>query len=326
MNERAGSHSIADPGAGFMVIHGNRLELLRQLVIDWVRNHPLAPLENEIALVQSNGVAQWLKLGFAREHNAGGLGISAAIQTMLPQRFVWRAYRQILGEDNLPSIAPFDAEPLAWRLMRLLPALIDQPEFAPLRRYLDDDPDLRKRYQLSQRLATLLQHYQLLRADWLSNWEQSRDRISAGRRGSDHPIPREQRWQPLLWRALIADAPEALEQSSRSATHRRFLAAIRSHAFERPANFPRRIIVFGLSSMPVQSLEAIAALGKWCQVLMCVLNPSRHDWSESISDHDLLLAAKRRYPARPAPPGSAASDPDCWVIPYLQRGEDRGAT
>ena len=45
---------------GFMIVHGNRLDDLRSLVVSWMRRYPLAPLENEIALVQSNGIAQWL--------------------------------------------------------------------------------------------------------------------------------------------------------------------------------------------------------------------------------------------------------------------------
>ena len=54
--------------AGFMVVHGNRLDELRSLVVSWMRMYPLAPLENEIALVQSNGIAQWLKLVWPKMH------------------------------------------------------------------------------------------------------------------------------------------------------------------------------------------------------------------------------------------------------------------
>src|SRR3546814_5971742 len=43
----------------FMVVHGNRLDELRSLVISLMRRYPLGPLENEIALVQSNGITQW---------------------------------------------------------------------------------------------------------------------------------------------------------------------------------------------------------------------------------------------------------------------------
>ncbi|GEM_PF-5668203 len=46
---------------GFMIIHGNRLDDLRELAVGWMQRYPLAPLENEVVLVHSNGIAQWLK-------------------------------------------------------------------------------------------------------------------------------------------------------------------------------------------------------------------------------------------------------------------------
>lgn len=72
---------------GLMVVHGNQLESLRELAVAWMRRHPLAPLENEIILVQSNGIAQWLKQSLA-ERRSGG--IAAAMQVDLPARFYGR--------------------------------------------------------------------------------------------------------------------------------------------------------------------------------------------------------------------------------------------
>jgi exodeoxyribonuclease V gamma subunit len=52
----------------------------------------------------------------------------------------------------------------------LLPALLDEPEFAPLRGFLQDDEDRRKLHQLALRVADLLDQYQVYRADWLARW------------------------------------------------------------------------------------------------------------------------------------------------------------
>ncbi|RWF70124.1 exodeoxyribonuclease V subunit gamma, partial [Mesorhizobium sp.] len=82
------------------VVHGNRLDELRSLVISLMRRYPLAPLENEIALVQSNGIAQWLKLALAEDpedDGSGGCGIAAAIDVQLPGSFMWHLYRTVLG-------------------------------------------------------------------------------------------------------------------------------------------------------------------------------------------------------------------------------------
>ena len=56
---------------GFMVVHANRLEDLRGLAVEWMRRHPLGPLENETILVQSNGIGQWLKLALAEDPGNG---------------------------------------------------------------------------------------------------------------------------------------------------------------------------------------------------------------------------------------------------------------
>ncbi|MGO2056064.1 MAG: exodeoxyribonuclease V subunit gamma, partial [Halomonadaceae bacterium] len=83
---------------GFMVVHANRLEDLRGLAVEWMRRHPLSPLENETILVQSNGIGQWLKLALAEDPAQGGAGIAAALNVTLPARFLWQAYRTVLTQ------------------------------------------------------------------------------------------------------------------------------------------------------------------------------------------------------------------------------------
>ena len=57
---------------------------------------------------------------------------------------------------------------------------------------------------------------------------------------------------------------------------------------------PRRIILFGLSSLPQQSLEVLAKLGKFCQIVLFVHNPCQHYWADIIEDKELLKAERRR--------------------------------
>ena len=137
-------------GCGLMVWQGNRLEDLRDLLLGWLARQPLAPLENDVFLVQSQGMGQWLKLALAGES-----GVSAAVSMQLPAQFLWRAYRRVLGEAAVPERSALDREALIWRILRLLPTLQDQPVFAPLQHFLRDDGDGRKRYQLAGKLAEL---------------------------------------------------------------------------------------------------------------------------------------------------------------------------
>ena len=215
---------------GFMIVHGNRLDDLRDLAVSWMRRYPLAPLESERVLVHSNGIAQWLKLALAedpREDGGGGGGIAAALEVQLPAQFLWQAYRAVLGRESIPEVSELDKAPLTWRLMRLLPGLLERPEFRTLQRFLADDADLRKRHQLAERLADLFDQYQVYRGDWLDDWSQGRDQLRTAN-GQARPLGADERWQAELWRALLADVGADSLARSRSGVHRRFIEALRS--------------------------------------------------------------------------------------------------
>lgn len=280
---------------GLAIIHGNRLEALREVLVYWMRSNPLGVLENETILVQSNGIAQWLQLALARspeDAEQPGCGIAAALDIQLPSAFLWQAYRAVLGADRVPKTSPYDKSRLAWRLLRLLPDLIEQPECAQLRRFLADDLTARKEYQLAERLADLYDQYQVYRADWLSAWAEGRD-LLIDAQGQEQPLPEEQRWQPLLWRAIRADMDESQRNLSRADLHQQFLAAC-SQLKQRPRAVPRRVIIFGISALPQQFIEALSALAKHTQVLLCVHNPCRHYWADIIDGKELLRSTRRR--------------------------------
>lgn len=281
---------------GFIVAHSNHLEELRELVVQWTKINPLHALENEHILVQSNGIAQWLKLALADDQ---GCGIAAGLQIGLPARFLWQIYRQVLGTETIAKSSPFDKAPLTWRLMRLLPRVIDQPVFAPLQHFLGHDPDLRKRYQLSERLADLFDQYQVYRSDWLKDWAVGDDQlrqidgqpqVSAEKAQAREPIVA---WQAALWRLLIDDIGEDAIHSSRAAVHPRFIEAMQAMETA-PAGLPRRIIIFGISSLPAQMVEALAAISRFSQVMLCVHNPCQYHWADIVEDKQLLRHEYRR--------------------------------
>jgi exodeoxyribonuclease V gamma subunit len=284
-----------------MVLHGNRLEDLRDLLAAWLARAPLRPLENELMLVQSNGIAQWLKLALARSPAAGGLGISAAIDVQLPGRFLWTAYRAVLGNEAVSATSPFDKSRLVWRLLRLIPQHLHDEALAPLRDFLGDDPDWRKHYQLAMRIADLFDQYQVYRADWLDDWEHGRDELRDTLRNRRSPLPAGQRWQAYLWRLLLEDVGPDQRDNHRAAVHRAFVERLATLP-ARPSALPRRVVVFGISSLPQQTLEALTALARFSQVLLVVANPCRHYWADIIEERELLKASQRRHAGKPGLP------------------------
>ncbi|SIT65749.1 DNA helicase/exodeoxyribonuclease V, gamma subunit [Ectothiorhodosinus mongolicus] len=274
--------------SGMLLVHSNQSERLRDLMIDLIRAQPLAPLETETVLCQSNGIAQWLKIALARRDDGSdraGLGIAAGLEVLLPSRFIWQVYRSVLGGEAVPEESPMDKPVLLWRLMQLLSQWADQPAFAPLAAYLQEDLDQRKRFQLAQQLADLFDQYQVYRADWLTAWEQGED-VLLDQHGARQALGPEDQWQAHVWRALQAENDSS---TGRAAIHARFMAHMAKAAdSERPPNLPRRILVFGLSSLPLQSLEVLSALSRWCQVVVGIHNPCRAYWIDSLPEADLI--------------------------------------
>ncbi|PJC17891.1 MAG: hypothetical protein CO065_09330, partial [Comamonadaceae bacterium CG_4_9_14_0_8_um_filter_57_21] len=77
-----------------MVLHGNRLDDLRDLLVQVLKNQPLAVLEPEVILLQSNGMKHWLEIALASDD---ALGICAATRMDLPGAYLWQVYRAVLG-------------------------------------------------------------------------------------------------------------------------------------------------------------------------------------------------------------------------------------
>lgn len=280
---------------GFMVLHSHRLENLRDVVLAWVRAYPIGPMAQERVLVQSNGMAQWLKAAMAAEPDADvpGLGICAGVQTDFAARFFWQMYRVVLGADAVPKHSPFDKSSLRWRLLRLLPELVEREYFEPLKRYLHDDSDGQKRWQLACQLADLYDQYQVYRGDWLMDWRAGHDQLRL-RAESPHDareLAEHQRWQAELWR-LLNEEMSLADDGHRAAVHERFIQALAGDA--RPVGLPERIIVWGFSTLPTHYLDALAALARHCQVVLTVLNPCQYYWA------DLLKPSTRGRHARKA--------------------------
>ncbi|GAB4169684.1 MAG: exodeoxyribonuclease V subunit gamma [Wenzhouxiangellaceae bacterium] len=265
---------------GLAIVQSNQAETLRQVLIGHLRRNPLPVLADEVVLVQSAGIGRWLLLGLAAaaQPDGGGLGVAAGVRFELPARFLWQAYRAVLGESALPEHSLYDADRLRWLILRVLPECAGAAEGAPLAAYLARDPDdPRRRFRLAGKLAALFEAYQLYRADWLATWERGHDRIIRAD-GRAVPVPDQERWQPALWRRLI-DVGGGADAKHRGRLHHAFVDAL-SRPGARIDALPGRVTVFGISALPQQVLDALSALAKHLQVLVCLHNPCRDFWGE----------------------------------------------
>lgn len=293
---------------GFMALHSHRAENLLETVVAWLQAHPLGPLEEEVFIVQSNAVAEWLKMALAN-----GLGVCAATRVELPARFFWRTSRQVLGRAAVPVESPLDKVPLTWRLMQTLPALLADPAhaavYAPVAGFVHGDgpgaPTLRM-LQLCQRLADLYDQYQVYRPDWLQDWAAGRPQLLAGD-GRKLPVPAGQVWQAALWQHLMAGLKPGQRIATRPNLHQRVISRLEEAAHAADAGsadgvtpmpltgLPRRVVAFGMSHLPQGLLDMLGALSHHTQVLLAVPNPCQHHWADVIDGRELLRMQHRRH-------------------------------
>ena len=189
------------------LVQSNKMEVLVEECTAWLKEQHATGSENALTalqfdpdtiLVQSPGMAQWLKIEIAN-----ALGIAANIQFPLPSSFIWRLYQQHF--DDIPDVSAFSKDNMTWKLMRILPEQLNLPEFESIRGYLLanelTDNEQHRLYELCAKIADIFDQYLVYRPDWILRWEEGQELTDVD--SDKHP------WQPILWRALV-ELSEAL--------------------------------------------------------------------------------------------------------------------
>ena len=250
---------------GLNLYTSNRLEKLARLLGEAARAPLASALAPEIVVVQSRGMARWLRLQLAQQH-----GICSNYEFPFPRALSHRVFRAVLPE--LPELPPAEPDALTWRILRQLPELVRQPGFEPLKNYLAGPADARKPFQIAQRIADLFDQYLIFRPEFIREWE-------AG--GGDH-------WQARLWREIRSDLP-AEHPAALQAMFIEKIAALNNP----PANLPERVAIFGVSALPPFYLEIFSALARHVAVNLFLLEPCREFWGYISSEREQAKALRR---------------------------------
>lgn len=283
------------------VYYANQLRDHKDLLVGILENDPNPdPFSQETILVQSIGMAQWLQMEIAQK-----MGISANIAFPFPTSFVWQQYRTLFPE--LPKENIFSPSSTVWRFMRLIPKLLSHPSLSPLARYLAEGDQL-KLYQLATKIADIFDQYLVYRPQWLIHWEQGENQhiLNAITQNSSLKIQAHAelenaiQWQGMLWNALIADIRQDTAEEIFHTSHRAYL---QHRYFEKLANLsdlelkklPKRVFVFGISSLPPSQLAVLKKLSEYITVHLFFTNPSQEYWGDQQDERMLeKLALKQQ--------------------------------
>lgn len=258
-------------------------ELLRQLAHQSIAQQDektinlLSLLRPDTVLVQSPGMAQWLKINIADT-----LQIAANLEFPLPSTYIWQLYKQVI--PTLPDESAFNKTHLTWKILQLLPTLRDEPLFQQVNQYLEQEqvqgerqatntgnPSL-KSYHLAAKIADIYDQYLMYRPDWIACWENGDDHI-------DDVDVALQPWQPPLWRMIVAYSAELKESSwHRANMHDALVDALTAGQF----HGPKTLHVFGMSTIPLQQLDILRALAETSDVYIYWFNPTQHFWADVV--------------------------------------------
>ncbi|QIW16497.1 exodeoxyribonuclease V subunit gamma [Pasteurellaceae bacterium RH1A] len=274
----------------FTVYYSNQLSLQKELLLHLLRVQPNSnPFEPETILVQSTGMAQWLQMQLAQ-----GLGVAGNFNFPFPTAFLWQLYRQLF--PHLPKENSFDREIMVWRLMTLIPEKLGEPAFAGLKAYLGEQVDQEKCFQLAEKIADLFDQYLVYRPHWLIDWEKNqtgqviKEIQNLGKNMSDSKfqhILKDMAWQAELWRSLVAHIGQTTTEEVFTTSHRAYFEQRFFHKLDNlsPAEkqaLPKRIFIFGISSLPNLQLNALVKLSEHCDIHLFFISPSQYYWGNLI--------------------------------------------
>lgn len=242
---------------------------------------PADPMATDTLAVHSGGLEQWLAMQVAQQN-----GICSAVEFVRPDELVARLAAEALGEAA--DFRAWAQPRLLWALLATLPALLDLPQLAPVRAYLDAEGPTEHTLRLvtlCQRLAGVFQAYGTYRPDLVHAWQSATE-------GED--------WEAPVWRAVEARL---------GATHLTAWADRLATASRVPA--PRgRVLLFSVTTLPPLTLKVVARLAGDRELHLFALHPSPAAWVKleeaanewrDIPERD-LLGALDRPGLRPAHP------------------------
>ena len=246
---------------GFNLFVSNRMEMLAAQLADTLRKPLSDPLQSDVVVVQNRGMERWVSMQLALRH-----GICANVRFPFPRAFLCETAAGLTG------IAPgdeYEPEILTWRIMKILPEVLDDPAYNSLKRYLIDDPARLKKYQLASSIARAFDRYLIFRPEMITAWEKGEN--GTGKEG----------WQADLWRKIRASCAAEHWIGHRRQIFRQLAAGSAA------ARLPERISIFGISTLPPFYLDFFHLLSQSTDVNGFFMNPCGEFWTDIRSEKEM---------------------------------------
>ncbi len=246
------------------IVSSNRMEVLRQTLIELLRQPVGGPFDEEIVIVPNRGLGRWLEMGLATDQ-----GICAQTRMDFPRRLVSQILDSAFGTE--PAQDAYQPEAMRWALYQIIPKWLTETEVLPLATYWEANPAPASRLALCDELARIFDLAIIYRPQRVLRWGQE-----------------PKTWQESLFAELMRNlGPDA----HLAARIERYMAQ------PVPVQLPERISLFGVGCLPESFMGLIhaAARREGCFVYQFQLSPSPglfEDAKTARQQHGLLAGGQ----------------------------------
>ncbi|CAL1329023.1 exodeoxyribonuclease V subunit gamma [Candidatus Providencia siddallii] len=245
----------------FKIYHSNQLFSLKNLIIDIIKNKQFSnPFEEEIIIVENFEISQWLQIELTKY-----FGITCNIHYKLPRDFILEMIYKILPDISKNN--HYTKNLIKWRIITILPKIINNKKLKELKFYIKNDIDGRKLHQLSEKIANLFESYMIYRPKLITQWEKNK-LININNKN--------QSWQKKLWRELFVYRKTLEKKTQHLLTiHKIFIKFLSAPNYLKNF-FPKRIFIYGISSLPPIYIQILNIISKYTDIYLMFKNPCKH--------------------------------------------------
>lgn len=278
-----------------LIVHrAARADVLIDTLADLMAEPLADPFAAEVVAVAARGMERWLAQRLARRlgsnppgaadsgaADAVGDGVAANIDMPSPIELTDRVLRRLHGIDRADD--PWMPEALVWTILDLLAEDGAEPRIDP-----------GARYAFAARVARLFTSYAAQRPTVLLDWTAGRDTD-----GADGALPADARWQPRLWRSLVARIAVP-DPATRLVAATDLLGGTPT-----AVDLPDRLSLVGVTRLPTDQLTVLRALADHRDVHLWITHPSPQ-WWDAVGEAERAAAVgtartSLRAPVRRAP-------------------------
>ncbi len=255
-----GDHSDA---AGLRIVRSTHVEALLAPLIAQLRHSSADVFTPVRIVVASRGMQRWLTHQIAQGLSDAGHGIAANIDFPFPGRMIDEVVGACTGSGEGD---PWEPRTLAWSVAALFTSHAHAPAMASLGDAIGDSIVDRPGWRLARRVADVFNGYALTRPEMVAAWSAGDDVDDDAR-----PLGADDRWQPWLWRRLVAELGDPTARLGTTIERLRDGSAA-------GLQLPREVTLFGLTTLPRRHLEVLAALAGHRPVTLYLPTPSASRW------------------------------------------------